>query len=97
MRVQRRLDFRFPRLHGGQELHHAAEVVAFGKSLASHQPTFLQNAIGVEEPVCRHELGPWMIRPPGEEDAEHAREGALADRYAARQRDNIRRATRWAA
>ena len=50
----------------------------------------------MQEPVGGDKLDPWMIRPSGEKDAQHAGESTLADRRAAGQRDDVRRGARWA-
>ena len=59
-----------------------------------HQPARLEDAIGQEKSVRRHEVHAWMRRPARQQRAEDARERALADGDAAGDADDVRRRRR---
>src|SRR5882724_13439722 len=71
VRIHRCRNIMFASFEGSQKPHHAAQIIALRKSLASHQPPFLQDPSGVQEPIGGDKLYLWMIRPSGEDGAQH--------------------------
>ena len=90
MRVDRCGDLGHPGLHGREEAQQGPLVVGLGEALAVQDPAPLQLGVRQQEAVGRDEVDPRVVRPAGEQLAQHARRGALADRDAAGDPDDER-------
>ena len=73
-----------------EELQQPSGVVALREALAIHEAAVFEHLVGVQEAVGRHQVDLGMVGPPRQQCLEDSGEGALADRHAAGDADDVR-------